>query len=794
MNKFIKFIFLFLVVVSCNKEEINVVSKIETTMQSEIVFLSDATTEALNFTSNEPWSITVQTKEGEESWLKFSKMNGEAGAITIDMLVAENPDYEDRKATFTIEAGTAKLTFQVLQRRLGAILLDKGNYTFGYNEENLTVQVTSSVDFQVVIPTEYSEWIVPVNKSKALVETERHFTVKENLGATRKGEIIFKQSDADLADTLRIVQTGKTDALAAERAALIDFFDATNGSKWTLNDGWGEGEVSKAWRGVYLDEFGFVTKIRLSNNNLDGSLPASFGNLKHLKELELNNNKLRGMIPEGIQSSQYFSNFIFKIIRQQEGYGFELESVNYKAPEFIYNDIDGKTVNSEEFFAKNKLTVLFLWNSKSSISMTYAKEMYRIRESYKSKGLEVLGFSTQPVSDMKLYLTELEDLPWQHIQDKEFYFRDQLVAGYNTPTVIVVDSEGNIQFDVDRPYTTLRTFLEGKLGAPDPFEYYSSTDYSQDGQYITLQKATKGKGVNLVISADAFIDKDYLPIGNSKWDSVMNAVVRHFFSVEPAKSYRDYFNVYAVKAISKNGLLNDEYYANNETVFQTTIDPESSKVNGNTEIMDEYIRRIPGVDRKFTAVCIIMNDRRHAGVCKLHDLYGSYSILPMSAMDKTLEEGLKRLVHHEFIGHGFARADDEYINNYVMIPEDKKAVIISRHTNVNMSYNLSLTNDPAQVPWKDLIGKSGYEMVGLHEGGFNYAYGIWRSEPNSCLNNNVPYFSAVIRAMFVKNLMFLAGEEYTLEKFMANDKYEPINYKARFVEKELPHQYVEVMN
>lgn len=793
MNRFIRFLFLFFVILSCNKEEIEVVSKIDTTMEPNIIFLSDATTQSLTFTSNEPWKIVIQAGKSEESWLKFSKMSGDAGTVSVEMEIAENPDYDDRTMNFAIEGGTAKVEFSVLQRRKGAIVTDQGEHTIDYRGDQLTINVSASVEFDVVIPSEYSAWIVPVG-TKALVETQREFTIKENLLATRNGQIIFKQKDAKLADTVRIIQTGKSDVLAEERAALLEFYEATNGSKWMLNNGWGVGEVSNAWKGIYLNEFGHVRKIKLPNNNLDGALPASFGHLKQLQELELNGNKLRGLIPERLQTNPFFEQFVFNIIRQTEGYGFELDKTTYKVPSFTFTDVAGATVNSKEFFAKNKLTVLYLWNSKSGPSNSYSKEMFRLREKYKSKGLEVLGFSSQLLTDINLYLTQIENLPWQHIQDKEYYFRDKLNAGMYSPGVIVVDQDGVVQFDVNRSYKTLGTFLEEKLGAADAFEYYSSTDYSQDGQYITLQTATKGKGVNLVITADAFIDKDFLPVGNSKWDSVMNAVMRHFFSVEPAKSYREYFNVYAVKAISKNGQLNDEYYTGNKTVFETKIDPVTSKVDGNMDLVNPYLSRIPGVEQKFTAVCIIMNDRRHAGVCKLNNLYGSYSILPMSAMDVDLETGLRKLVHHEFIGHGFARADDEYINNYVMIPDNQKAIIVSRHSNWNMSWNLSLTTDPSQAPWKELIGQPNYDMVRFYEGGFNYSQGIWRSEPNSCLNNNVPYFSAIIRLMFVRNLMFLAGEEFTLEKFMANDKYEPIDNKMRFLERPLPHQPVEVIN
>ena len=37
------------------------------------------------------------------------------------------------------------------------------------------------------------------------------------------------------------------------------------------------------------------------------------------------------------------------------------------------------------------------------------------------------------------------------------------------------------------------------------------------------------------------------------------------------------------------------------------------------------------------------------------------------------------------------------------------------------------------------------------------------------MNNNIPYFSAISRQAIVEKIMEYAGEEFTLEKFYAND-------------------------
>ena len=50
--------------------------------------------------------------------------------------------------------------------------------------------------------------------------------------------------------------------------------------------------------------------------------------------------------------------------------------------------------------------------------------------------------------------------------------------------------------------------------------------------------------------------------------------------------------------------------------------------------------------------------------------------------------------------------------------------------------------------------------------------GVYRSEQNSCMNNDIPYYSTISRESIVKRIMAYAGEEYSFEDFVANDVVE----------------------
>ena len=75
-----------------------------------------------------------------------------------------------------------------------------------------------------------------------------------------------------------------------------------------------------------------------------------------------------------------------------------------------------------------------------------------------------------------------------------------------------------------------------------------------------------------------------------------------------------------------------------------------------------------------------------------------------------------------------------------------------------------------EVPWSHLIFDPQYSnLVDIYEGGYMHMRGVFRSEPNSCMNNNVPYFSAISREAIVRRIMEYAGEPYSFEEFKAND-------------------------
>ena len=101
-------------------------------------------------------------------------------------------------------------------------------------------------------------------------------------------------------------QAVQGDVAPQERRALMELFAATGGDRWSNRDGWGAGKSACDWHGVRCDfpdgdaNRPVVAGLSLSSNNLEGALPASLVELRHLRSLSVSGNRLSGTVPEAL--------------------------------------------------------------------------------------------------------------------------------------------------------------------------------------------------------------------------------------------------------------------------------------------------------------------------------------------------------------------------------------------------------------------------------------------------------------------------------------------------------------
>ena len=297
-------------------------------------------------------------------------------------------------------------------------------------------------------------------------------------------------------------------------------------------------------------------------------------------------------------------------------------------------------------------------------------------------------------------------------------------------------------------------------------------NYAED-EIITLQKATQGNrgGINLVFLGDGYDAKD---ISEGKYMKDMQDQVENFFGIEPYKTYRNYFNVYTAIAVSPEtgiGTINTIRYAKFETTYTGGVG-----LKCDYDAVFDYALNIPTVTKdnlKESLIIMVPNSTDYGGICQMWEDGSAIAFCPLSTYGYPLDT--RGVIQHEAGGHGFGKLGDEYIYHNEFI--DFCSCTCCGHVyefnwakSLGWYDNLSLSGKMHEVPWSQLIFDDKYsDFVDIFEGGFMHSRGVYRSEQNSCMNNDIPYYSTISRMSIVKRIKQYAGESFSYEDFKAND-------------------------
>ena len=290
-----------------------------------------------------------------------------------------------------------------------------------------------------------------------------------------------------------------------------------------------------------------------------------------------------------------------------------------------------------------------------------------------------------------------------------------------------------------------------------------------DGQVIVNQTATKGNGVNIVFMGDCFDARD---IANGGYLKGVNEAIGYYFDIEPYKTYKPYFNIYTVV-----GMSNDSGMGTVNTIRDAKFGSQYSLdgISPNHEITYDYAMRASTVNEDNlgqTLVVMIENTTEYGGICYMWGDGSAIACCPMS--DDAYPYDFRGIVQHEAGGHGFGKLGDEYIyiNGFVSACActNKHIKEFNAYKALGWYRNLESVGDMDKVGWSHLIFNPKYSnIVDVYEGGFFHSRGIFRSEPNSCMNNNIPYYSAISRQEMVERIMKYAGKQFDINEFYAND-------------------------
>ena len=306
---------------------------------------------------------------------------------------------------------------------------------------------------------------------------------------------------------------------------------------------------------------------------------------------------------------------------------------------------------------------------------------------------------------------------------------------------------------------------------------YISSDYTNDGKIVTLQTATKGNGIDIVLMGDAYSDRQ---VADGTYKNDMEYIYNNLFTEEPYKSFKDHFNVYYVNVVSAT-----EGYEYGNTALDSYFG-EGTFVGGNDKAVFTYAQKAISAERMDEALLIVaMNSNNYAGTCYMYypSVTGGYgngisvSYFPKGENAETFAQ----LLHHEALGHGFSKLADEYAYESMgAIPATEVTTTKEQQNTWGWWKNVDFTSAPSATRWSRFINDTRYanDGLGAYEGGLTYWTGVWRPTENSIMRYNTGGFNAPSREAIYYRIHKLAyGDswQYDYEEFV---KYDAINRKA----------------
>ena len=302
---------------------------------------------------------------------------------------------------------------------------------------------------------------------------------------------------------------------------------------------------------------------------------------------------------------------------------------------------------------------------------------------------------------------------------------------------------------------------------------YRSTDYSRDKTVRTVQLASDGNGIDLVLMGDAYSDR---LIANGKYDEDMEKAIDAIFAVEPFKSFKHLFNIYIVYAVSENEVIG-------KSTALSCYD--SGSIGSDGWIWKSYYHSAtnhstPG---ECSPVIILNSDTSNGSAVGFvksttgdymedptrDDYHGGFSE-SVAYISGPNDVRFDYIVRHEF-GHTFGVLMDEY-NKFDYAITDSEISSWQFCFAYGMWKNVDLVSDNT-VKWSKFINDDRYSGtgIGVYEGAL-YAIGAWKSSLESIMNSTDSGFNAPSREAIyyrIHKLAFGKDWDYNFEDFVAYD-------------------------
>ncbi|MGM9733329.1 MAG: fimbrillin family protein [Prevotella sp.] len=308
-------------------------------------------------------------------------------------------------------------------------------------------------------------------------------------------------------------------------------------------------------------------------------------------------------------------------------------------------------------------------------------------------------------------------------------------------------------------------------------DYTTYTDVKQvtadvkEEQMITLQTATKGsKAIPIFLVGDGYDAED---IASGLYLKDMKEQMEHIFSIEPMKSYREYFTVSTAIACSPESGIDglrkfqsDDWRVSENDLVLKYAQQYGVGVNGNEGNSTILVLR-NSIRTGVNGTTIY--DREHRGL----------AISWMAKSDDIYPFDQKGFILRELVGTAFGKLAPEHVNHFTFMkacgcPGCNMTNQFEHYRSLGWWQNVSISGKLSELPWYHLIFDEKYaKYVDAYEGAMNHSRGAYRSENVSVMGNQfIPYFNAISREILVKRIMEASGGTFDFDTWKQNDKIE----------------------
>lgn len=215
MNRYYIVLLVLVVLFSCSKkdgewsDEYMVISEIgdNNYFENGIYFDLNEYEKILTFHANNNWFVEKMDEGYGTSWLETSLTFGNSGDINLSLYVKDNLKSDTRTLVLCINAKNEIKKIRITQKQKRLILSSPSTINIGSNGGNVSLEVKSDGNYDVVIADNCKRWITQLTTKELQPSTINLYIANNNSSEERMGEIVI--TNGILAETVIIIQSGK---------------------------------------------------------------------------------------------------------------------------------------------------------------------------------------------------------------------------------------------------------------------------------------------------------------------------------------------------------------------------------------------------------------------------------------------------------------------------------------------------------------------------------------------------------------------------------------------------------